>query len=487
MRNLSNDIRANRPVLIQPNIAKAFLERCADIKLPLGAKASDMSDMLAAIFGAKCALEKFPPFAIVPVKGVIGRNLSDLEAACGACDLEAVEEMLEDAERDPSITTIILDVDSPGGSAVGVPELAKRIRECGKRTISFTSGDCCSAAYWIASQASEFYATPSSTVANVGCYIVFNDMSAAYAQEGVAVDVIRSGNLKGAGTPGTSLSKEQRDDLLVGVLEIADNFKADVKLVREFVQDADMEGQCFSGTKAAEKGFVTALTNGFDELMQTLDAEVAAQIEADEANDARSTGGGQAEESDEDEGMGRMAAARALKGIPGGIRALMAKAEKSPDDQEKDGAEPMPKKGKKYGKANSDEEDDEDETPSDPITDEDEDKDKPESQDDEEKPESEEDKDEPKAEDADDEEDADQQPESEDADEDKEPKAEDKDEEKPESEDEDDKEPQAEDEEKDDDDAKEKAEEESDTGDKAVETDEEPEKKGVRNRSRGIA
>ena len=480
MRNLSNDIRANRPVLIQPNIAKAFLERCADIKLPLGAKASDMSDMLAAIFGAKCALEKFPPFAIVPIKGVIGRNLSDLEAACGACDLEAVEEMLEDAERDPSITTIILDVDSPGGSAVGVPELAKRIRECGKRTISFTSGDCCSAAYWIASQASEFYATPSSTVANVGCYIVFNDMSAAYAQEGVAVDVIRSGNLKGAGTPGTSLSKEQRDDLLVGVLEIADNFKADVKLVREFVQDADMEGQCFSGTKAAEKGFVTALTNGFDELMQTLDAEVAAQIEADEANDARSTGGGQAEESDEDEGMGRMAAARALKGIPGGIRALMAKAEKSPDEEEKDGAEPMPKKGKKYGKANSDEEDDEDETPSDPITDEDEDKDKPESQDDEEK-------DEPKAEDADDEEDADQEPESEDADEDKEPKAEDKDEEKPESEDEDDKEPKAEDEEKDDDDAKEKAEEESDTGDKAVETDEEPEKKGVRNRSRGIA
>jgi len=381
---------------------------------------------------------------------------------------------MEDAERDPSITTIILDVDSPGGSAVGVPELAKRVRECGKRTVSFTSGDCCSAAYWIASQASEFYATPSSTVANVGCYIVFNDMSAAYAQEGVAVDVIRSGNLKGAGTPGTSLSKEQRDDLLAGVLEIADNFKADVKLVREFVQDADMAGQCFSGTKAAEKGFVTALTNGFDELMQSLDAEVAAQIEADEANDARANVGGEAEESDEEQGMGRMAAARALKGIPGGIRALMAKAEKSPDEEEKDGSEPMPKKGKKHGKANSDEEDDEDETPSDPITDDDQDK---------EKPESEEDKDEPKAEDE--EEDADQQPESED--EEKEPKAEDKDEEKPESEDEDDKEPKAEDQDKDDADAKEKAEEESDTGDKAVETDDEPEKKGVRNRSRGLA
>lgn len=468
MRNLSNDIRANRPVLIQPTIAKAFLERCADVKLPLGTKASDMSDMLAAIFGAKATLEKFPPFAIVPIKGVIGRNLPDLEAACGACDIEAVEEMLEDCERDPAISTIIFDVDSPGGTAVGVPELAKRIRECSKKTISFTSADCCSAAYWLASQSSEFYATPSSSVANVGCYIVFNDMSAAFANEGVTVDVIRSGKLKGAGTPGTALSKEQRDMLQAEVTEIANNFKADVKLVREFVQDADMDGQAFSGTKAAEKGFVTALVNGFDELMETLDAQVAAQIEADEANDDRANVGGNGDESGEyeDDGMSRMAAFRALKGIAGGIAALVAKAEKVPDEQEKDGAEPMPKKGKKSKKANGDE-DDEDETPTDPITDEDEKDTEPKDEEDgEEKPDTEDDEKEPKAEDAPDE---------------------DKDKEKPESEDEDDQEPKSEDDEEESDGAKEKAEEESDTGDKAIETDEEQEKKGSRNRSRGIA
>ena len=480
MRNLSNDIRANRPVLIQPTLAKSFLERCALVQLPLGAKASDMSDMLESIFGAKATLEKFPPFAVVPLKGVIGRNLSDLESACGACDLEAVEEMLEDCERDPSITTIILDVDSPGGTAVGVPELAKRIRESSKKTISFTSADCCSAAYWLASQASEFYATPSSSVANIGCYIVFNDMSAAYAQEGVTVDVIRSGKLKGVGQPGTSLSKEGRDMLQAEVMEIADNFKADVKLVREFAQDADMEGQAFSGAKAAEKGLVTALINGFDELMQTLDAQVAAQIEADEANDARTGGAAAPEESDEAEDMSRMASGRALKGIPGGIAALMAKAEKTPDEEEKDGSEPMPKKGKKVKKASdqNDQEDDDEETPSDPESeDKDEDgEEKPESQDEEdkEKPESEDEED--KKPDADESED--------------EPKAEDgadEDKDKPESEDEDDQEPKSEDNEEESDAGKEKAEEESDTGDKAVETDEDQDKKGVRNRSRGIA
>lgn len=472
MRNLSNDIRSNRPVLIQPTLAKAFLERCASFQLPLGAKASDMSDMLEAVFGAKQSLGKFPPFAVLPIKGVIGRNLSDLDAACGACDLEDVEEMLEECERDPAITTVILDVDSPGGTSVGVPELAKRIRECSKRTIAFTAGDCCSAAYWLASQASEFYATPSSSVANVGCYIVYNDMSAAFAQEGVAVDVIRSGDLKGLGVPGTSLSKSQRDQLQAEVIEIADNFKADVKLVREFVQDEDMNGQAFSGKKAAEKGFVTALTNGFDELMQTLDAEVAAQIEADEANDARANSSGSYREPGEDEGMSRLAAARALKGIPGGLRALIAKAEKTPEEEEKDGSEPMPKKGKKLKKSNDEDHDDEEESPSDPVSDDDEEEgeEKPESEDDEKQPDAKDSEEEPKAEDGED-------------DEEKEPESEDN-EEKPESEDEDDQDPKAE---EDNDDAKEKAEEESDTGDKAVETDEELEKKGARNRSRGIA
>jgi hypothetical protein len=90
MRNLTNDLKAHRPVLILPAIAKAFLERCASVDIPLGAKASDLDGMLTAMFGERPKLEVFPPFAIVPVKGVIGRGLSDIEKACGSCDIEDV-------------------------------------------------------------------------------------------------------------------------------------------------------------------------------------------------------------------------------------------------------------------------------------------------------------------------------------------------------------------------------------------------------------
>jgi signal peptide peptidase SppA len=318
MRNLKKDFKSNRPLLIQRDQASEYLTRVENVEIPLTAKASDMSEMLASIFGCVSTLEKFPPFAIVPVKGVIGKNLTDLEVMCGCCDLNAVEEMLEDCERDTTITTVILAIDSPGGVSVGVPELAEKVKNFSKKVISFTESEACSAAYWIGSQASEFYATPSSTVGSVGVYIAYLDCSKAYGIEGYSVEVIKSGAYKGAGIEGTSLDEAQRKMLQEEVVEIHNDFKEAVKSVRTFVEDSSMEGQCFSGKKGAVAGLVTGLVNGFDDLMETLDPGVAQQIEADEENDQVA----ERSEGEEEEGAAvkmlkknLSASARALAGI----------------------------------------------------------------------------------------------------------------------------------------------------------------------------
>ena len=157
MKSLLKDLKGNRPLLIQPSKAQSHLESYAAVNaLPLGTKMSDVGDMLKAMFGEVSTFEKFPPHAIIPVHGVIGKGLSDMEKLCGCCDIEDVEEMLEDAVKDPEITTIIFDIDSPGGCSVGVPELANRIKACPKNTIAFTDEEACSAAYWLGSQAKSF-------------------------------------------------------------------------------------------------------------------------------------------------------------------------------------------------------------------------------------------------------------------------------------------------------------------------------------------
>lgn len=359
MRNLIKDIKAHKPILISPSQAESYLERASQVEIPMGAKMSDMGEMLEAIFGAKATLEKFPPYAIVPVHGIISKNISEMESLCGCCDIHDVEEMLEECERDPSITTIILDIDSCGGTSVGVPELANRIKNSSKKVISFTSNEACSAAYWIGSQASEFYATPSSTVGSVGVYICFNDISKMFEMEGVKAEVIKSGIFKGAGLQGTSLDDNQRSMLQAEVIDIHQDFKTAVKAVRSFVEDSSMEGQCFSGKRGAEAGLITGLVNGFDELMESLNKQVAEQMEADEENDERAevselVGGEEHEKEDDEYGIKRMASGRALSGIASAVLKRDYSDPNDPDydpdqdpelkdtpgDEKKDGVEP---------------------------------------------------------------------------------------------------------------------------------------------------
>jgi protease-4 len=445
MKSLQKDIKSNRPLLIQAASALSHLEAVSEVQLPAGAKVSEMTDVLEAIFGPKGVIEKFPPYAIIPLKGVIGRCLPEMETYCGSCDLEDVEEMLEDAVRDDAVKVIILAVDSPGGVSVGVPEFARRIRNCPKRVIAFTESEACSAAFWIASQASEFFATPSSSVGSVGCYIAYLNSSEAYRKDGYRMEVYKSGALKGAGIDGTDLTEDQKKMLTDQTVEIHTDFKDDVKAVRSFVQDSDMEGQIFSGKVAAAKGLVTGLVNGFDELMEKLNPEVAAQMEADEENDANAAAEPKQEET---------ASARALSGLKFNTAAKAPKADdemgEDDEDEKKKEDEDKVKAGRRVDPNNPDNDDDDDRQDSRKgKAEEDEDAGEEEAT---------------KSKDEDGEEGAPAQP-------------------KADGEEEDEK-----DEKKEGDEGKEKAEDESDDSDDAVDTDEKHDRNGTkRNRSKGIA
>ena len=106
-------------------------------------------------------------------------------------DVEDVEEMLEEAHRDPEVEVIIFDFDSPGGTVTGVPELAARIRACEKRTVGWTCKQSCSASMWLMSQCDEVYVSPSSVVGSIGVYIAMLDESKALELEGIADEDLR--------------------------------------------------------------------------------------------------------------------------------------------------------------------------------------------------------------------------------------------------------------------------------------------------------
>jgi len=157
------------------------------------------------------------------------------------------------------VTTILLDVDSPGGVVGGVPELADLIADVDetKRVTAFTEGQMCSAAYWLACGAREIIATPSSEVGSIGVYMPWMDSTAAFAAQGVKVEVIKNtgGTFKGMGMPGTSLTDDQRAHLQDRVDEIFGMFADHVTANRHTSTEA-MRGQTFMGKSAKKAGLV---------------------------------------------------------------------------------------------------------------------------------------------------------------------------------------------------------------------------------------
>jgi protease-4 len=253
-------------MLIDPLVAKGHIERMSKFVDKFDTRAADFDKILAMVFGEQPKYECHEGVAYIPMKGVIGKGLTSLEKATGGVDLDDVTEWIRLAAADESVKLVVMDVDSPGGSVNGTPEAAAAFRALGKikPTMAYCDGQACSAAYWIASQAQRFTVTPSSSIGNVGCFVAITNVKKALANAGVEVVVVKSGKYKAMGYPGTDLTDEQLAYIQQDVDSTHLDFKSDVKSVRQFAKDEDMEAQTFSGKEAAKRNLVTGLSYDYE-------------------------------------------------------------------------------------------------------------------------------------------------------------------------------------------------------------------------------
>lgn len=155
--------------------------------------------------------------AVVPVRGIISHRASlvdDVSPRAGT-STEQIGAQLRVAMKDPDVGSIVLDVDSPGGSIFGVPELADEIYELkgkgAKIIVAVTNAMAGSAAYWLASQADELVVTPSGEVGSVGVYALHEDWSRHLEEHGLKITYISAGRYKVEGAPELPLTEEARE------------------------------------------------------------------------------------------------------------------------------------------------------------------------------------------------------------------------------------------------------------------------------------
>lgn len=124
--------------------------------------------------------------AIVPVFGPLIAYASWLEA-CGLTSYETIRKDLAAAVAHGGVTAVILEIDSPGGQVTGCSEAAAAIRAVAEimPVVAVVVGDCCSAAYWLASPADHIAIAPTSGVGSLGCCCSIIDRRGAEEKAGI--------------------------------------------------------------------------------------------------------------------------------------------------------------------------------------------------------------------------------------------------------------------------------------------------------------
>jgi signal peptide peptidase SppA len=168
---------------------------------------------------------------------------------------------------DPSIRTIDLVVDSPGGSVLGLPETADLIAQANRQkpVRAFISGICASAAYWLTSQASTVTLTPSGEVGSVGVLDLSVDISKALETAGVKVNAVSSTPEKIERAPFHPLSDDARKHMQAGVDRWYGEFVGAVRRGRGARVSSNStygNGRMLSAKEALREGLVDFVTGG---------------------------------------------------------------------------------------------------------------------------------------------------------------------------------------------------------------------------------
>ena len=177
--------------------------RCDDTRQMFGASALGRAQRGFLVWGST---------AVLPIYGVITHRETFLSHLFGGTSVMSFSAALKQALSDPNISTIIFDVDSPGGSIEGIQELSDEIYAArGKKfMIAQANAAMASAAYWIGSAAHEIVVTPSGQVGSIGVLAAHEDISKALEAKGIKMTVLTYGAHKAEDSPFTPLSEDAR-------------------------------------------------------------------------------------------------------------------------------------------------------------------------------------------------------------------------------------------------------------------------------------
>ncbi len=215
--------------------------------------------------------------AVIPVFGTLVKRAGAIEAASGLTSYGHLEEQIMDAATDPAVRAVLLDIDSPGGEAAGVFDLADLVYEARslKPVWAVADEEAFSGAYAIASAAERLIVPRTGGLGSIGVVALHVDRSARDAMEGFRTTTVYAGAAKNDFNPHETLKDGARRTLQIEVDRVYGLLVDTVARNRGLTADAvrATEARLFFGEDAVRAGLadeVGTMRSAFAALAATL-------------------------------------------------------------------------------------------------------------------------------------------------------------------------------------------------------------------------
>ncbi len=219
--------------------------------------------------------------AHIAVTGPIFAHSADGLLSDDVASSTDIVKLIKKADANTDVVAILLEINSPGGTAVASAEIADALLKSNKTSVAWIREAGASGAYWIATATDHVVASPMSITGSIGVIASYIEFSGTLNRYNASYQRLVSGKLKDMGSPWKKISDEEEEVLQTGldlirnefVNAVAENRGLSVEAVDEIA-----DGRFYIGRQALELGLIDQL-GGKDEAVAWI--EDKEEIEAE--------------------------------------------------------------------------------------------------------------------------------------------------------------------------------------------------------------
>ena len=189
--------------------------------------------------------------AVLELHGVIGTQMR----------IPAYARILENVAKNKRYRALLVDIDSPGGSAAGSEVLYRGLRRVAdsKPVYAYVRGMGASGGYYVACAATRVFALPTALVGSIGVIYLRPVLEQLLEKMGVEFSIFKGGRLKDMSGFWRSPTPEESEKFQGLIDEIYDNFVSVVARSRSLEDSAVRElatGEVMTAVRAVDLGLI---------------------------------------------------------------------------------------------------------------------------------------------------------------------------------------------------------------------------------------